>query len=400
MAMVVELFWSHLDVIVGVVCIVLTCLIWKWSNALVARWEARDIESKLTILITTSASESNPSTTVLEAVFASFGIIDGLRGCRKIVVFDWPELDDSQVRNCREGRIQTKNLDAYNQYIQNVQTLCGSGSVWENTSCKVLSERHGFGWAVKAALEEVKTDYVLVVQHDRCFVSPIRLRPLLKLLANGSHGVNYLGFPVNNQSTYRNPQTIAERHAGFKVEHVERDGICLLPLLMWYDTTHLASVKHYKEFVLPRVQRGDFIEEGFGIQEVNDIVSNGMAAHQKYGNYLVVDSRTSRRYCVAHLEILRSKGPERHKKEDYGLSELCRVRRCLREKLKGKSNNERYEKQLLQRIGLLKRLMAIGALSAELKPQLDEVLSLASACKMKVPTWKELVVHKFFQLQQ
>lgn len=33
-----------------------------------------------------------------------------------------------------------------------------------------LSDRHGFGLAVRVALKEVRTPFVMVVQHDRSFM--------------------------------------------------------------------------------------------------------------------------------------------------------------------------------------------------------------------------------------
>ena len=44
----------------------------------------------VTVIVTTSVAESNPSTLCLETVFESFGMIHGLWNCAKVVVCDWP----------------------------------------------------------------------------------------------------------------------------------------------------------------------------------------------------------------------------------------------------------------------------------------------------------------------
>jgi len=171
----------------------------------------------------------------------------------------------------------------------------------------------------------------------------------------------------------------------------------LLPLLMWYDSTHVARADFYREVVLPRVKRGDFIEESFGCEEVEDVSRNGMDAHRRYGNFMLLDPDRPRGYSVAHLEILRSKGPERHLKKSYGFEEICRLRCVLRDKLKRPCQQDvGHERQLRQRIGLVKRLADIGALSPSLAPNLEEVLSLAAACGLQIPSWRELMVHRLF----
>merc|ERR1712151_1303244 len=117
---------------------------------------------------------------------------------------------------------------------------------------------------------------------------------------------------------------------------------------MWYDSTPIAIVKHYKEYVLPTLKPGEFIEERFGYRQVADIVENGMDAHEKYGSFLLVDPNRPRGYSVAHLEILRSKRSDRHNKEDYGSAELSRIRRHLRQRLKGQTIHAERDKQLRQ----------------------------------------------------
>jgi len=391
---------SSRTVVVGVVFAAGAALLQRWCADRARQRDAEELARRVTIIITTSAAESNPSTSVLESVFATFFVVPGLSRCKKIIVCDWPDLDDSHVRSCHHGRIQGKNLESYREYLNNINDLCQTGNeAWAHTTCVTLSHRHGFGLAVGAGLEHVKTEFVLVVQHDRCFVSPVPMLNVVKVMQEHPE-IRYVGFPVNNQSAYRNPETITARHGGLKICPREVGGLHLLPLVMWYDSTHLASVAHYRQIVMPELKTGDFIEESFGRRQVEDIVKHGLAAHEKYGSFMLMDPAKPRGYSVAHLEILRSKGPQRHRKEEYGSAELCRLRRVLHDKSKRPSRTHaEHDRRLCQRIGLIQRLAEVGALSPSLAPSLREILSLAAACKLRIPGWRDLSIHRLGAFQ-
>ena len=56
----------------------------------------------------------------------------------------------------------------------------------------------------------------------------------------------------------------------------------LLPCLRWYDSTHIAFSKFYREFVFSRerqlVKRGGFIEDKLGQAQSRDVLSRGLDA--------------------------------------------------------------------------------------------------------------------------
>jgi hypothetical protein len=63
----------------------------------------------------------------------------------------------------------------------------------------------------------------------------------------------------------------------------------LLPLVYWYDSTHVATADHYRNFVFGprRLTKGNFIEADLGQQQLRDITTRGMAAHGEYATYLL-----------------------------------------------------------------------------------------------------------------
>merc|ERR1711862_74758 len=58
-----------------------------------------------------------------------------------------------------------------------------------------LSERHGFGFAVRASLDYVTTPYVLVMQHDRKFLREVDVDQLVDIMEERSW-IKYLGMPT------------------------------------------------------------------------------------------------------------------------------------------------------------------------------------------------------------
>lgn len=61
------------------------------------------------------------------------------------------------------GKISAIEVEHYLTYLQNLQQLCVTavpGSTFWGTQVLKLSDRHGFGWAVKTTLEQVETEFV------------------------------------------------------------------------------------------------------------------------------------------------------------------------------------------------------------------------------------------------
>ena len=154
----------------------------------------------------------------------------------------------------------------------------------------------------------------MVVQHDHRFVRQVDLTRVLRCMAANAD-VKYVGFLSGSTQKY---QQLAESKHGVHIAEAEwSPGVRLLPLLYWFDKTHVCSLAYYKQFVfrethpetegaaqgekklveLEQVQRrrrlvvqpGDFIEDALGKKELHEIRSQGMSAHAKYGTYLLID---------------------------------------------------------------------------------------------------------------
>lgn len=290
----------------------------------------------LTIIVTTSPILSNPSTELLETTFDSFRFAgdDFCYKCRKVIVCDGCRvLDESDSDNrvsrkhssatqaLRNGIATTAQVDLYKQFKENLRRLCetaASDSPFHTASVEELQERHGYGFALRHALQHcVATPYVCVIQHDRTFMRPTPLRETVHAMWNNS-GVKYVGMSMRSNLTYRDiflskygkesyddmsrlvlrppelelnasiygPEGSSCRQLVCLSENVlmsttllaqnymrslqclgqqewlkshppapGRHQLTLTPTLFWYDNTHIVDTAHYRDFILhPKYQ--------------------------------------------------------------------------------------------------------------------------------------------------
>jgi hypothetical protein len=220
-----------------------------------------ELWKKLTVLMTTSPVRSNPSTEMFEAVVNTLDLVAGLNLCDMVVACDGYKISEDKEKP-RRGVILPDQVERYKEFRQNLKNLyedsCSSDSDG-TTKRKVqpprrrhvqvleLQEHCGFSFAVKHALEPVKTPYVMVVQHDHSFVRNFDLKGCVQTLELHPDNVKYIG--LLSTSTLNYPRVVQSKYA-FKMDRTfAYNNLPLVPLIYWYDKTHICSVRYYKEFV-------------------------------------------------------------------------------------------------------------------------------------------------------
>mgnify|MGYP002628555788 CR=1 FL=1 len=180
--------------------------------------------NELGLILVTSPILAHPSTQLLQTVVDSFHQVDGLLGCRLLIVAD----------GVKEGRFQPKKgkmpgeaITAYRSYLDRVEELCRGSeeegskrseaellgkeegskrsedqllgkeerSMWSKARLLRLPEHRGFGHAVLGGLQELDSEYVMVVQHDHPFTAKFSIRPVLDFLGEGE--ANYVSLPIS-----------------------------------------------------------------------------------------------------------------------------------------------------------------------------------------------------------
>jgi hypothetical protein len=136
--------------------------------------------------------------------------------CPRIIVCDgYKKKDDSSGKNVkyaneksqmRSGIVDDDQEINYNLYKARLKERCDldrsdMSLAFSKTSGLELSSRHGYGFALKAALQEVKTKYVIVIQHDRNFMRPAPVREVVNAM-EADEEVKYVGILMRSNLMY------------------------------------------------------------------------------------------------------------------------------------------------------------------------------------------------------
>mmetsp|Transcript_126282 Transcript_126282/g.252294 ORF Transcript_126282/g.252294 Transcript_126282/m.252294 type:complete len:446 (-) Transcript_126282:39-1376(-) len=275
------------------------------------------MDARMSVLITTSPVPSNPSTMMLEAVLGSFSRVEGLVECPLVIVCDGYRY--SQKSTWKAGRVTDDAALRYEKYLENLEALLESGNLPRSTQLVILEGRNGQALAVKAGLIHVNTPLVCVHQHDLEFMFDFKLRRVLDVIESPENDVKYIGMPLLVNLHY---EACAWQHHGVRVQQTAIGGLQLVPVIFWYDSTHITSVAHYHNLIFTESEvfkPGDFVEETFGVRQRLDIMAKGLAAHPKYGTYhcLSFGADGSRRPLICHLNGVRFLTPEQRAERGF-----------------------------------------------------------------------------------
>jgi len=273
-----------------------------------------ELGAAITIMVNTSPIEIHPSTVIIEEIVgALLGHVPLLRKCPILIVCDWFKLKEQN--KYRSGQITAEKAARYEEYVARLHRLsaASSGNVLEGAKVLVLSERCGFGYAVKEALPHVTTPYILMQQHDRRLRQPFDALGVLRAMVASQNmpesPMHYVGLCTT--TTLGHAQKMSSKHQLDIEPHSRRfptaagdaagsDGdrassLRFVPLLQWYDSTHFCSTVHYRSFVFGRrngkrlVAKGGFIEDKLSQQQLAEIREGGVEANRDWGTYLLDD---------------------------------------------------------------------------------------------------------------
>lgn len=214
---------------------------------------------RLTIVVTTSPIPSHPSPVLLRTLFSSFQKhLLQLERCQRLLVCDG--------FTHPEGRKQLCSEEAYEGFLAAAEELCLQG---ELGPCRILrlGSCHGYGLALTAALKEVSTEYVLVVQHDWIFVREVEIARAVAAM-DADSDIKYIGMQSLTTLGYARRMRLRYGLELPPARHVA--GVCLVPQLLWYDKPHVCRTEHYRQVVLPaaRMDVCQNPERRFGVDQM------------------------------------------------------------------------------------------------------------------------------------
>ena len=185
----------------------------------------------LTVVVATSPVPSNPDTSTLKAVFASFKTVPDMAHCRKIMQFDGAQ-----------EQLAARRKLAYDEFKRRTRAMTLTEASFSNT---LVSESHKFLFSahnLRMAIRQVNTSFVFVMQHDYVLAKPFDAYGLLRTMHNSSI--------VKHVRLNMRPNAPAR---GFDGAIANYTGPSLVPLTKtcgWSDAPHIASTRYYVRFCI------------------------------------------------------------------------------------------------------------------------------------------------------
>lgn len=197
------------------------------------RRPAPDPRSTLTIVTPTSPIPGHPSTALIERAVRSLVRHAGLAGCRHLVVCDGhPDQGDPSAL-------------AYDEYKRRLRILANEGVFTTDVEVVELDQCVGLGGVMLAAVDRVRTPYLLTYEHDWRLVQPVEAAAVLGLFTDWCD-VHYVR--LNKRRTHE-----AGWDSVLKPDVRERH-LRLVRTGCWSANPHFARTSHYRRLVVPHLQ--------------------------------------------------------------------------------------------------------------------------------------------------
>lgn len=318
------------------------------SSTIDSRLTNDEPKEKLSIVLVTSAIPMHPKTDLIDLVIASLDLVKGVQDCDLIIVCDRMKvIEPDRKTNWKSGRVNNDSQLKYEQYIETLrrkylgpritlnettsnqkekiqinidqQTLplhektCDTDDITEelledlkylkvsknrrrsNVKILYMTSHMGFAHCLREGLDNVNTEYVLVMQHDRAFSENLDIHPILNLL-DKEKSIRYIGFQTaaNKQYVYK------KLKSKYRIKSNEKDLIegALIPIMYWYDSTHISRTKDYIKLIQKECKIGQFIETTYGgkiEQQISKEIESGLWSFQyhmdNYGMFMWYDEK-------------------------------------------------------------------------------------------------------------
>lgn len=189
-------------------------------------------------------------------MISSFDLIEGLEGCPLIMVADGIKLQEGRPK-WNQGKISEERYQLYLEYVDSLRSQYEDHAYHPAKVIGPLKKRVNFAHALLRGLEEVETEHVLVVQHDRVFAERFSMSDVIELFQQYQE-LRYVGFQtVPDYTTYA-----ASKFGKWVRCALPEPG--LIPCFMWYDSTHVCRTRQLAKLIEQEVKEGEFIESSYG----------------------------------------------------------------------------------------------------------------------------------------
>ena len=240
-------------------------------------------EKDITVIVSASYLDSHPDITFIKEVIESLELTG--------ITYDTPIiLSHDRIKPDTEG-FENKEK-AYREYFKTLQKYADS-SKFSNITIFQAPEWGHLTRTLKYTVSQVKTKYMLVLQHDIHIRREIPVLKMIDLMERNAH-IKHLRFNVRKNHPifmwwdgYQGGKTL------FNEEEYDGVKLCVTPA--WSDQNHLATKEYYETVVFPDCTNPD----GELIYDFMENRLNGLCHHNhaRYGTYIYGEygaPRTSR----------------------------------------------------------------------------------------------------------
>ena len=237
------------------------------------------LANKLTLITSTSAIPSNPSTQMLEITQKSLNRIPEFKDCPRIIVFDGVP-----------GHL-VKRKEPYEIYKKNVIELTKTDPDFANTKLIFCQEHKHLALALKEAMEHVTTPFVFVHQHDFKIIKPIDVVGLIRSMEENP----------NLKHVRLNRRHVMSTKWDGRVDNVV-EGPSYVPLTRtwgWSDNDHFSPKKYYDDFIFPKIKRKRPMEKVIHPMQRRAERKN-RENHKIFGTYIY--GELGNKPIIAHLD--------------------------------------------------------------------------------------------------
>ena len=224
-----------------------------------------NLRDKLTIITSTSALRSHPSTELLEITQSSLFKMPGIKSCRKIIVFDGLH------------RRQRPLAEKYEQYKESVIELTKTNPYFADTKLVFCKKHKHLAWALQEAMEHVETPYVFVHQHDFQIKRQIDVAGIVRSMDENAN-LKHIRLPRRWNVAFR-----FDYHVDDVIE-----GPAYVPLTRtfgWSDNDHFTRKDYYDNFIFPKITK-PWPMESFIHPLEEEMTKKDPKNHRIFGTYL------------------------------------------------------------------------------------------------------------------
>jgi hypothetical protein len=242
---------------------------------------AYSAKNNLTVVVAASLIPSHPSTSMIEQTLASLDIMGISKEVPLVIAHDAVSPNSDSMDRWR-----------YQQYLVNLEELCkirGNSIITKLDSWGQLSQ------SLSLAFTYIKTQFVLVCQHDLPFIKRIAIDEIVATMES-QMGLKHVRFNLRENYPYAFDAFPKKRRNFYQEESFGVDGEFsnFIKTVGWSDNNHLCHVDYYRRTVFPLVGKRRVAPE-----HVMNLIATPRT-HEQLGTYIF--GRIGDSPAIKHLD--------------------------------------------------------------------------------------------------